>query len=56
MAVILKTLTGNDIPVEHRRDGREELFAVEAMNGNVWYLESGEEAAHLVAVMHEQEL
>ncbi len=56
MAIVLKTLEGSDIPVDHRREGLDRLFAVEGADGSVRYFESGEEAAHLVAQLHAREV
>lgn len=56
MAVTLKTLAGPDIPEDHRREGLNELFAVEDAHGSVRYFESGEEAAHAVTLLHEKDV
>jgi hypothetical protein len=53
MAVVLKTLEGSDIPVDHRREGLDKLYAVEGADGSIRYFESGEEAAHVVVQLHE---
>jgi hypothetical protein len=55
MAIILKSLSGDEIPLEHRRTGLEVLFAVEDSEGRVRYLESDVDAARLVTKLSEQE-
>ena len=55
MAVTLKTLSDDEIPVTHRREGLEVLYAVYEDNGTVHYLESDVEAAQLVVQLSEKE-
>ncbi len=55
MAVTLKTLKGDEIPVEHRREGLDELHAVQDGDGEPQYLESDIEAAQLVVKLSEEE-
>ncbi|MBC3948824.1 MULTISPECIES: hypothetical protein [Pseudomonas] len=55
MAVTLKTLTGEDIPSEHRRPDLEALIEVKSHDGTLHYLESEEEAANLVVDLHKED-
>ncbi|WP_122663460.1 hypothetical protein [Pseudomonas viridiflava] len=55
MAVTLKTLTGEEIPTEHRRPGLDALIVVQSHDGSLHYLESDEEAANLVVDLHKED-
>ena len=54
MTVTLKTLSGDEIPIERRREGLEVLFTVQHGEGEPHYLESDVEAARLVVKLSEQ--
>lgn len=55
MAVTLKTLTGEEIPTEHRRPDLEALIVVQSHDGSLHYLESDEDAANLVVDLHKED-
>lgn len=56
MAVILRKLEGPELPDIYKSKRASVAFQVTAENGEVYYLDSDEDAAALVARLHARDL